>query len=87
MGAVFKDMSHRVPVGKVGTSRQIDFPTIQDEPKTAKLVFTCLEQSIISSDLTEVEMDLVFVPADPDAISFPLITIPSLEAELSSQKI
>ncbi|NMB93818.1 MAG: hypothetical protein GYA26_06320 [Flexilinea flocculi] len=69
-----------------GYSRQIDFPTIQDEPKTAKLVFTCLEQSIISSDLTEVEMDLVFVPADPDAISFPLITIPSLEAELSSQK-
>lgn len=70
-----------------GYSRQMDFPVIPDEPKTAKLIFTCLEQSMISSDLTEIELDLVFESADPDAISYPLITLPTMEAALSSHSL
>ncbi|MEN6435854.1 MAG: hypothetical protein ABFD58_08565, partial [Anaerolineaceae bacterium] len=65
-----------------GYNRRMIFPALPGDLNTIKLVFSCLEQSVMSPDWSELEITLDFVHADADTQVFPLIELPTPDPAL-----
>jgi hypothetical protein len=60
-----------------GYNRRIVFPSLSNDVNSVNLVFSCLEQSIISPKWTKLEIPLYFVKVSADTQAYPLIDLPT----------
>ena len=76
-GSILKGESNGGNYWFSGYSRRLVFPALPEDVNTSKLIFSCLEQSVISPNFQDLEITLNFVPAPEDTQIYTLIDLPT----------